>query len=118
MKIDVNLIGPFDAAAMQSPQPNYLFKSFVAPSLNGFDFSPRLVQQYNDIDWGKMELGEGKIAIGESRYDPICEIPIKQVTMAGFAKGMEIRMNPGEVVAEVKAEAYLPYGFNKSDWEL
>jgi acetoacetate decarboxylase len=118
IQIDVNLTGPVDASAMPAPQPNYLFKSFVAPSLSGFDYNPRLVRQYNDVVWGEMEIGEGKISIGKSKYDPIHEIPIKQVTMAGFAKGVEIRMKPSEVVAEIDAKTYLPYSFIKFDWEL
>ena len=116
IQIEVKLTGP--AGQMPPPEPNYLYKCFVAPSLSGFDYNPRLVRQYNDIDWGETEIGEGKVTIGKSKYDPIHEIPIKQVLMAGYSKGMEIHMKPGEVVAEVDAEAYLPYGFNKFDWEI
>lgn len=117
MQIEAKLTGPF-AGPMSPPEPHYLYKSFLAPTLSGFDYNPRLVKQYNDIDWGEMEIGEGKVTLGKSQYDYLYEIPIKQVAMAAYAKGMEILMKAGEAVAKVATEAYMPYAFNKYDWEL
>lgn len=117
MQIEANLTGPF-AGPMPPSEPNYLYKCFIAPTLSGFDYNPRLLRQYNDINWGEIEIGEGKVTLGKSKYDFLSEIPIKQIVMAAYAKGMEIHMRAGEVVAEVDTEAYMPYTFNKYDWEL
>ncbi len=117
LQIEAKLTGPFPGP-MPPPEPHYLYKGFISPTFSGFDYNPRLLKQYNDIDWGEIEIGEGKVTLGKSKYDFLYEIPIKQVVMAAYTKGMEIRMKAGEVVAEVDAETYLPYTFNKYDWEI
>lgn len=116
--IKVNLTGPAEPGAIPPIGPNYLFKHFQDPRLDRFDYNPRLVKQYNQTDWGKVELGEGELMLAKSKYDPISEIPIEEVLVAGYTKGMEIRMQPGEVVAEVDPIKFRPYSFIKGDWEL
>ena len=116
--IKVDLAGPADPEDIPAQGPNYLFKHFEAPRLGAFDYNPRLIKQYNEIDWGKPELGEGELTLTKSKYDPLHEIPIEEVLMAGYTQGMEIRMMPGEVVAEVDPVKFRPYSFSKIDWEL
>jgi acetoacetate decarboxylase len=116
--IKVNLTGPAEPGAIPPAGPNYLFKHFQDPRLDRFDYNPRLVKQYNQTDWGKVELGEGELTLAKSKYDPVNEIPVEEVLMAGYTKGMEIRMQPGEIVAEVDPTKFRPYSFNKGDWEL
>jgi len=118
IEIKVNLTGPAEPEAIPPLRPNYLFKCFQDPSLVKFDYIPRLVKQYNEIDWGKAELGEGELTLARSKYDPIHEIPVEEVLVASYAKGMEIRMQPGEVIAEVDPIEFLPYSFIKGDWPL
>ena len=114
LKIEAKLTAPF-AGPMPPPVPNYLYKCFFSPTLKGFDYSPRLLKQFNDITWGKIEIGEGTVTLGKSPYDFLNDIPIKQIVMVGYTEGMEIHMNPGELIAEVATDAYLPYAFNKQD---
>ena len=116
--INVDLAGPADPEDIPSQGPNYLFKYFEAPRLGAFDYNPRLVKQYNKIDWGRPELGKGELTLAKSKYDPIHEIPIEEILIAGYTEGMEIRMLPGEVVAEVDPVKFRPYSFLKIDWEL
>lgn len=119
IEIKVNLTGAAEPEDIPPLGPNYLFKYFESPRLElAFDYNPRLVKQYNEIDWGKPELGEGELTLAKSKFDHIHEIPIEEVLMAGYAKGMEIRMQPGEVVAEVDPIKFRPYSFIKLDWEL
>jgi acetoacetate decarboxylase len=118
IEIKVNLTGPAEPGTLLPTVPNYLFKHFQDPRLDRFDYNPRLVKQYNQIDWGKVELGEGKLALAKSKYDPIHEIPVEEVLMAGYTEGMEIRMQPGEIVAETDPTKFTPYSFIKGDWEL
>ena len=116
--IKVNLTGPAEPEAIPPAAPNYLFKHFQDPRLDRFDYNPRLVKQHNQIDWGKVELGEGELTLAKSKYDPIYEIPVEEVLMAGYTKGMEIRMQPGEVIAEVEPIKFRPYSFINVDWPL
>lgn len=118
MTIKVNLTGPVEPESLPPAKPNYLFKHFQDPRLSTFDYKPRLVKQSNEIDWGKVEIGEGELKLAKSEYDPICEIPIEEVLMAGYTRGLEIRMHPGEVVAEVDPIEFMPYSFIKGDWPL
>jgi acetoacetate decarboxylase len=116
--IKVNLKGPAEPGAIPPIGPNYLFKHFQNPRLDSFDYNPRLVKQRNQIDWGKVELGEGELTLAKSKHDPVSEIPVEEVVMAGYTEGMEIRMQPGEVVAEVDPIEFSPYSFIKEDWPL
>jgi len=118
IEIKINLTGPAEPEAIPPQGPNYLFKYFEDPRLGAFDYNPRLVKQFSEIDWGKPELGEGELTLAKSKYDPIHEIPIEEVLIAGYTKGMEIRMQPGEVVAEVDPIKFRPYSFIKGDWPL
>jgi len=121
IEIKANLTGQAEPGAIPPAAPNYLFKYFWNPrypKLGTFDYKPRLIKQRNEIDWGKVELGNGELTLAESRYDPICEIPVEEVLTVRYAEGVEVRMQPGEVVAEVDPESFLPYSFIKYDWEL
>ena len=121
IEIKVNLTGQAEPGAIPPAAPNYLFKYSWNPRypiLGTFDYSPRLIKQRNEIDWGKVELGKGELTLAESRFDPICEIPVEEVLTVRYAEGVEVRMQPGEVVAEVDPESFLPYSFIKYDWEL
>ena len=118
IEIKANLTGPAGPEAIPSMRPNYLFKHFMDPSGDKFDYNPRLVKQFNEIDWGKVELGEGELTLANSKCDPIYEIPVEEVLIAGYAEGMEIRMQRGEVIAEVDPVKFVPYSFIKGDWPL
>lgn len=118
IEMKVNLTGPAEPEAFPPLRPNYLFKHFMDPSGDKFDYNPRLVRQFSEIDWGKAELGEGELTLAKSEYDPIYEIPVEEVMIAGYTEGMEIRMQRGEVIAEVDPLKFMPYAFIKNDWPL
>lgn len=120
IKIKLKLVETIETETILQPTPNYLFKYFWNPEgrLGTFDYTPRLIKQRNKIDWGKVTLGEGELTFAESIYDPLYEIPVEEVLTAYYAKGIETRMQPGEIIAEVDPEKFLPYSFIKYDWEL
>ncbi len=119
IEIDVNLTGQ-EPKTIPQPTPNFLFKYFwdLDPRSGAFDSGPRLIRQCNKIDWGNVELGKGALILGESRYDPVYEIPVEEVLTAHYAEGMEAQMQPGEVITAVDPVKFLPYSFIKYDWEL
>ncbi len=95
---------------------SYNFKYFTAPDrLGGFDYNPRLVKQITKISPKSMEMGMAEIKLGSTIHDPWGELEIVRVLGALYIKTNNT-MLPGEVVAEVDPEKFLPYAFIKLDW--
>jgi len=115
-KLTVELVGPFTEEL--PPTPNFLIKAFPSATLVDFDSPPLLIQQPNEIHWGNPEIGQGKLDFGHSNLDPLHEIPVKEVLMAGYTTGMQIVMKPGKILAQLDPKHYLPYSVNKDDWPL
>jgi acetoacetate decarboxylase len=97
---------------------SYNVKAIPRVTGDGFEFPPQLIRLHNDFHWNTPEIGIGRLTFGKSQFDPIAEIPVKEVVLAGYDTGVEIWTQPGEVVAELDPAAYLPYFYNKQDWEL
>jgi acetoacetate decarboxylase len=97
---------------------SYNVKAIPRITGDGFEFPPRLIRLQNDFRWNTPEIGLGRVTFGKSQFDPIHEIPVKEVVLAGYDTDIEIWTQPGEVVAEVDPATYLPYFWNKQDWEL
>lgn len=112
-KLTVEIIGPLTQDIPTSP--NYLIKAFTSTTGEGFDSPPLLIQQHNEIDWGKPKIGQGKLELGKSPYDPIHEIPIDEVLMAAYTTKMQIWMKPGKILTQIDAKEYLPYSAIKYD---
>jgi acetoacetate decarboxylase len=104
-----------DAAGAQGP--DFLIKSILDEKAVGPRRNPLLIRQQNYSEFDKIEIGEGSMKFGESKYDYLHEIPVDQVMMIMYMENGIITMPPGEVVAEVDAEEYAPYHFIKYDWE-
>lgn len=94
---------------------NYNFKYFPAPTKIGFDYSPRLVRQETLVVPKSMEMGEAKIELNSSVHDPWGEVEIVRILGALYLNTTNT-MLPGEVVAEVEAQKFLPYSFISWDW--
>jgi acetoacetate decarboxylase len=118
IKINVNLTGPAKPEDNRPAMPNYLFKYFPHsdPRTGLFDYNPRLIKQNNNISVDTVEVGEGELTLKESQYDPIHEIPVDEVVSARYVEGLEVRMLPGEVIAEIDPVEFRPYSFSKMDW--
>lgn len=116
LKLTVQLTGPF---TQQLPNtPNYLIKALPSSTLEGFDAPPLLIRQHNEINWGKPEIGQGKLEFGKSHYDPLYEIPVKEVLLAGYTTNMQIWMKSGKILTQIDPKQYLPYSVIKNDWPL
>ncbi|TRO54293.1 hypothetical protein E2P64_09325 [Candidatus Bathyarchaeota archaeon] len=113
-KLTVKLAGPFTEEIPSTP--NYLVKAFPSATGEGFDSPPLLIQQHNEINWGEREIGQGTLEIGESNFDPLHEIPVLEVLMAGYTTNMQIWMKPGKILTQLDKKQYLPYSAIKEDW--
>lgn len=115
-KLTVEIVGSFTQELPTSP--NYLVKAFPSATREGFDAPPLLIQQHNEINWGNPEIGQGQLEFGKSPYDPIHEIPVEEVLMAGYTTDMQIWMKPGKILTQLDPKQYLPYSAIKEDWPL
>ncbi len=113
-KLVVELVGPFSGTLPSLP--NYLIKAFPSATGEGFDSPPLLIRQQNETNWGKQEYGKGKLEIGESHLDPLHEIPVVEVLMAGYTTNMQMWMKPGKILTQLDPKQYLPYSAIKQDW--
>ncbi len=96
----------------------YNIKAVPSVTGEGFEYPPVLIRLENDFRWNTPEIGKGRLTFGKSTYDPIYEIPVKEVILAGYGSHIEIWTQPGEVVAELDPLEYEAYFWNKQDWEL
>jgi len=94
---------------------NYLFKHFIHPTKEGFDYNPWLVKQKTTSKIKSMQMGEAKINLKSTIHDPWEEIEIVKI-LGGMYLQSENEMYPGEIVAEVDPEEFLPYSYIKWDW--
>ena len=94
---------------------NYNFKYFPAPNKEGFDYNPWLVKQETAVSPQSMEMGEAEIKLNSTVHDPWGEIEVVKVLGALYLK-TDNTMLPGEIVAEVNPDEFLPYSYIKWDW--
>lgn len=94
---------------------NYNFKYFPAPNKEGFDYNPWLVRQETSVKAKSMEMGEVEIVLNSTPHDPWGEIEVVKV-LGGLYLKTNNTMLPGQKVAEVDPDEFLPYSFIKWDW--
>ena len=96
--------------------PNFLFKFMPRADLKpGFDGPVMLVRQRTEIKYHSFEMGSGEITFQRTPFDPWDEVPFKNAIGAYYFTG-DTTMQPGEVLAEVDADKFLPYSFARTDW--
>ncbi|MHA1963227.1 MAG: acetoacetate decarboxylase family protein [Candidatus Thorarchaeota archaeon] len=97
--------------------PHFLVKSILDEKGVGARANPILMRQKNVVELGKIEIGEGSLTFGESKYDPLHEIPVEEVMMVSYSENATITMPPGNAIKEIDAEEYTPYQIIKYDWD-
>ncbi|MBD3255693.1 MAG: acetoacetate decarboxylase [Candidatus Lokiarchaeota archaeon] len=94
---------------------NYNFKYFPAPNKEGFDYNPWLVKQQTAVRPKSLEMGEVKITLNSTEHDPWGEIEVVK-PLGGLYLKTDNTMFPGEKIAEVDSEIFLPYSYVSWDW--
>lgn len=98
--------------------PNFLFKASPRIDLKpGFDGPVLLCKQRTEVELRSLEVGTSELTFEDSPRDPWSEIEVTNVIL-GFYLVSDNTMRPGEVVAEVKGDAYLPYYFKMTDFAV
>ena len=93
----------------------YLFKSFMAPDNQIFDYPPRLIRQYTVFRPRTIEWGQAQVKLIPSVCDPWHEVEVINPIGAVRIVGDNTMLN-GQVLAEVDPMEFAPYAFNKWDW--
>ena len=108
--------GPFGGEFPSTAQ--YLIKAFRSVTNRGFEWPPLLVRLRPEIDWGAPQSGPAEVTFGVSEHDPIHEIPVKEVLLAGYSPQIKMRTPAGEVLTKIDSEALMPYYWAREDWDL
>lgn len=97
--------------------PHFVIKSMLDEKGVGAHPKPVLIKQENVLKMDKIEIGDGLVSFGESKYDPLHEIPVNEVIIVSYSENARITMPPGNPITEIDAEEYSPYQFIKYDWD-
>lgn len=96
--------------------PTYLFKAMPKIDLTpGFDGPVFLCSQRTELELKKLEIGSAELTLQPSQTDPWAELGEPAVMMA-FMLESDNTMLPGEILAEVDPEAYLPHYYKMTDF--
>jgi acetoacetate decarboxylase len=93
----------------------YLFKSFVAPDNQIFDYPPRLIRLNTVFRPKTIEWGQAQVKLISSDCDPWAEVEIVNPLGAMRIIG-DNTLLLGQVLAEVDPMEFAPYAFAKWDW--
>ncbi|MEI8259750.1 MAG: acetoacetate decarboxylase family protein [Deltaproteobacteria bacterium] len=98
--------------------PNFLFKASPRIDLQpGFDGPVFLCKQKTEVQMRSLEVGMSELTFKDSPRDPWSEIEVTDVIM-GFYMVSDNTMRPGEIVAQVDGDAFLPYYFKMTDFAV
>jgi len=100
------------------PGPHFVIKSILDEKGVGARIGPVLLRQQNIVEMPKVEIGEGTVSFGKSKYDPLHEIPVEEVMMVSYSENATVTMPPGNAIVTIDAEEYTPFHVIKYDWEL
>lgn len=104
--------------ALAPTGPTFLFKALPRIDLKpGFEGPVLLCKQSTELALKSLEVGMPEITFKDSPRDPWAEVEVTQV-IAGFYLVSDNTMRPGEVIAKVDGDAYLPYHFKCLDFPV
>lgn len=98
--------------------PSFLFKASPRIDLKpGFDGPVLLCRQQTEVAPRSLEVGLPRLTFRPSQRDPWAEVEVV-APIAGFYLVSDNTMRPGEVVARVDGDAYLPHYFKMIDFPV
>jgi acetoacetate decarboxylase len=98
--------------------PSFTFKAMPRIDLKpGFDGPVFLCRQRTIVEMKRFEIGMPEVVLTPSWADPWADVEIVQ-TLIGFYMESDNTMQPGDVLAEVSPEAFLPHYFKMTDFPM
>jgi acetoacetate decarboxylase len=96
--------------------PSFLFKASPRIDLKpGFEGPVLLCRQQTEVKLQSLEVGMPTLTVRPAPKDPWAEVEVV-APLAGFYLVSDNTMRPGEVVARVDGDAYLPHAFKMIDF--
>jgi acetoacetate decarboxylase len=96
--------------------PSFTFKAMPRIDLApGFDGPVFLCRQKTDVEMKSFEIGMPEVILKPSDADPWAEVEIEQA-LIGFYMESDNTMRPGEILAEVDGDRFLPFYFKMTDF--
>jgi acetoacetate decarboxylase len=92
---------------------DFYFKFLPAPDGKGFDSDPALVYCHRTEQTRKLEAVTGEVLLSESRFDPVADLPVRQVVDITLAERSSIQR--GEIQGTVPGEWIRPYVHQRYD---
>jgi acetoacetate decarboxylase len=92
---------------------DFYFKFLMSPDGKGFDSEPSLVYCYKTEKCRVLERVEGEVILRESRFDPVVDLPVRQLKEMTYAERASNQR--GEIVSRVPGEWLLPYVHQRYD---
>ena len=92
---------------------DFYFKFLPAPDGKGFDTDPALVYCHRTEQTRKLEAVTGTVTLGESRFDPVADLPVRQLIDITLAERSSIQR--GEIHGTVPGEWIRPYVHQRYD---
>lgn len=92
---------------------DFYFKFLPSPDGKGFDSDPALVYCHRTEQTRKIEEVAGEITLVESRFDPVADLPVREVLSITLADRSSIQR--GEIHGTVPGEWIRPYVHQRYD---
>jgi len=99
----------FEFASGSAVMMTYSYKNFPAPTLDGFDYPPRLVREEIEYRPRAIERGRATVALRPSEFDHWGEVEVVRMLIAVYLQGTSIMCN-GQVVTEGDPGDFSSYG--------
>jgi acetoacetate decarboxylase len=106
-------VGPELARPDTETRTDFYFKFLPAPDGKGFDHDPALVYCHRTEQTRKLEAVTGEVLLSESRFDPVADLPVRQVVDITLAERSSIQR--GEIHGTVPGEWIRPYVHQRYD---
>jgi acetoacetate decarboxylase len=92
---------------------DFYFKFLPSPDGKGFDSEPALVYCHRREHTRKLEAVEGDVVLQESRFDPVADLPVRQLGSIVLAERSSVQR--GEIHGTVPGEWIRPFVHQRYD---
>ena len=92
---------------------DFYFKFLPSPDGKGFDTDPALVYCHRTEQTRKLQEVTGYVELSESRFDPVADLPVREVLSIQLADRSSIQR--GEIHGRVPGEWIRPYVHQRYD---
>jgi acetoacetate decarboxylase len=106
-------IGPELELPDTETRTDFYLKFLPAPDGKGFDSDPALVSCHRTEQTRKLEKVDGEVVLRESRFDPVADLPVRQLLEITLAERSSVQR--GEIHGTVPGEWIRPYVHQRYD---